>query len=104
MSKTTTKKTATRKTAKAPEARDASTLSSNGKPLSMLGAAVKVFSGKELSCKEAIELMAKRKLWTSPGGKTPHATLAAAIIREIAVKGKESRFRKVRPGRFTAVG
>jgi hypothetical protein len=31
-----------------------------------------------------IEAMAKTGLWTSPGGKTPHATLASAIIGEIA--------------------
>lgn len=35
-------------------------------------------------------------------GKTPHATLYAAIIREIADKGSESRFRKVDRGRFEA--
>jgi len=30
----------------------------------------------------------------SPNGKTPHATLYSAIIREIATKGKEARFVK----------
>lgn len=35
-------------------------------------------------------------------GKTPHATLYAAIIREISDKGSESRFRKVDRGRFEA--
>ena len=33
-------------------------------------------------------------------GKTPHATLFAAMIREIRDKGKESRFEKVDRGLF----
>ncbi len=37
-------------------------------------------------------------------GATPHATLYAAMIREIAAKGKDARFRKVEKGRFTAIG
>ena len=49
-----------------------------------------------------IEAMAKKGLWTSPGGKTPHATLYRAIIREIAVKGKEARFVKTERGKFAA--
>jgi hypothetical protein len=44
--------------------------------------------------------MAAKKLWTSPGGKTPQATLYSAIIREIAVKAKESRFKKTDRGQF----
>lgn len=35
-------------------------------------------------------------------GKTPHATLYAAIIREIAAKGKDARFKKTDRGLFTA--
>lgn len=35
-------------------------------------------------------------------GKTPHATLYAAIIREIAVKGSQSRFTKTDRGLFAA--
>jgi hypothetical protein len=38
----------------------------------------------------------------SPGGKTPHATLYSAIIREISLKGKESRFVKKERGKFAA--
>lgn len=37
-------------------------------------------------------------------GKTPHATLYAAMIREIAVKGSDARFRKTDRGLFTATG
>jgi hypothetical protein len=35
------------------------------------------------------------------GGQTPHATLFAALIREIKVKGTESRFAKVDRGQFS---
>lgn len=38
-------------------------------------------------------------LWT-PGGKTPAATMNAAIIKEIATKGGASRFRKHSRGLF----
>jgi hypothetical protein len=37
-------------------------------------------------------------------GKTPHATLYAAMIREIAAKGKDARFRKTDRGLFAAAG
>ena len=59
-------------------------------------------SKEPLNCKAMIEAMAKKGLWTSPGGKTPHATLYSAIIREIALKGKESRFVKKDRGQFAA--
>lgn len=63
---------------------------------SALDAAHKVLQGskKGMNCQELIAEMTKRKLWTSPGGKTPHATLHAAISREIAKKGKNARFKK----------
>jgi len=37
-------------------------------------------------------------------GKTPHATLYSAIIREIATKGSEARFKKADRGLFAASG
>jgi len=37
--------------------------------------------------------------WKSDGA-TPWATIYSAMIREIAAKGKESRFKKVDRGRF----
>jgi len=40
-------------------------------------------------------------LWATKGA-TPEATLYAAVIREIAAKGKESRFKKHDRGLFTA--
>ena len=49
-----------------------------------------------------IEVMHAKGLWTSPGGKTPEATLYAAIIREITAKGEKARFTKVDRGMFTS--
>ena len=37
-------------------------------------------------------------------GKTPHATLYAAMIREISKKGKDARFRKADRGLFASSG
>jgi hypothetical protein len=72
------------------------------KKLSALDAAAKVLgeTGTPLACKELIDAMAAKGYWVSPGGKTPDATLASAILREISVKGPESRFVKPAPGRF----
>jgi hypothetical protein len=72
------------------------------KRLSALDAAAKILAetGTPMTCKELIGTMAAKGYWTSPGGATPHATLNAAILREIAVKGDLSRFVKPAPGRF----
>ncbi len=59
-------------------------------------------AGTPMKAKEMIAAMEARGLWTSPGGKTPEATLYAAIIREIAAKGKGARFRKTERGTFVA--
>ena len=59
-------------------------------------------SGAPMSARELVALMAERGLWTSPGGKTPEATLYAAIIREIAAKGTAARFKKHERGVFVA--
>jgi len=71
------------------------------KRTSGLDAAAQVLakSKKPLTCKEIVEVAIEQKLW-SPGGKTPHATIYSAIIREIANKGNESRFRKADRGKF----
>ena len=51
------------------------------KKLSCVGAALKVLaeSGQPLTAKEMIAAMEAKGYWTSPGGKTPHATLYSAI-------------------------
>jgi len=73
------------------------------KRLSALDAAAQVLaSSKEpRNTKSLIAEMEKKGLWTSPGGKTPAATLYAAIIREIGLKKREARFLKTERGLFT---
>jgi vancomycin resistance protein YoaR len=74
------------------------------KKVSAIDAAAKLLAGSKepMGCKEMIEEMAAKGLWMSPGGKTPHATLYSAILREINVKGKDARFKKTDRGRFAA--
>jgi HB1, ASXL, restriction endonuclease HTH domain len=75
------------------------------KKLSALDAAFKVLTktGASLSCQELIQVMGERGYWTSPGGKTPAATLYSAILRHIQTKGNQARFRKTERGKFAAV-
>ncbi len=54
-----------------------------------------------LNAKQMIEQMAAKGYWTSPGGKTPSATLYASILRDIQRKGEDSRFQKADRGLFT---
>jgi hypothetical protein len=72
------------------------------KRMSGLDAAAKVLQerGEPMNAKEMIEAAESKGYWKSPGGKTPHATLYSAIIREIKLKGAEARFRKADRGRF----
>ena len=44
--------------------------------------------------------MAARGYWTSPGGKTPAATLYSALLKETRTKGTQSRFTKTGRGKF----
>jgi hypothetical protein len=69
---------------------------------SALDAAAQVLraSGQPMSCPELIAQMAAKGYWSSPKGKTPAATLYAALAREVQVKGAASRFVKTGPGRF----
>lgn len=72
------------------------------KRTSALDAAAKVLAeaGEPLNTKQMIEAMAEKGYWTSPGGKTPHATLYSAILREIKAKGSDARFIKSERGKF----
>ena len=69
--------------------------------MSGLDAAAKVLgeTGRPMGCNEIVSVMLEDGLWATQG-KTPEATIYAAIIREIAVKGAEARFRKVARGQF----
>jgi hypothetical protein len=74
------------------------------KKVSALDAAAQVLAKAKqpMRAKELMEQMAAEGLWTSPGGKTPEATLYAAMLREIGKKGEDSRFQKVDRGAFVA--
>ncbi len=74
------------------------------KRVSALDAAAQVLAASEvpMRAKEMIAEMEAKGLWRSPGGKTPEATLYAAIIREIAAKGTAARFKKHERGVFVA--
>ncbi len=87
----------TRRPASKPEAKARQT---DGK-MSGLDAAVKVLSeaGEALDCKTIVTRALEKGYWKT-GGKTPQATVYAAIIREIAKKGGEARFRKTERGKF----
>ncbi len=70
--------------------------------LSGLDAAAKVLAeaGEPMTCKAMIEAMAAKGYWSSPHGKTPDATLYAAIIKEISTKRSTTRFEKTGRGQF----
>ncbi len=72
------------------------------KRVSALDAAAQVLAGadKPMQAQELIVVMAEQGLWSSPTGKTPHATLYAAMLREIGAKGDAARFKKVDRGLF----
>ncbi len=74
----------------------------HGKKLSALDAAAKVLqeAGGPLNCTQLIETIAAKGYWSSPAGKTPAATLYAAIVREIKTKGAGARFTKTQRGLF----
>ena len=94
------------KSAKTKPGRQKAAKPASDKKLSAIEAAAQLLgeTGEPMNCKTIIEAMAAKGLWTSPGGKTPHATLYSAIIREISVKGKESRFKKTDRGNFAFNG
>jgi hypothetical protein len=94
------------KGAKAPSAKAKKATTDKPKRTSALDAAATVLNkaGKPMRSQELIDAMAAQGLWKSPGGKTPHATLYAAILREITAKGKAARFKKIDRGQFEFAG
>ena len=73
--------------------------------LSGLDAAAQVLAqAKEpLRCADLTERVLSKGLWKSKG-KTPAATLNAAMLREIKTKGSAARFRKAGRGLFAVKG
>lgn len=96
------KTAAPEKASKAPKPKEAK--STQTKRVSLLDASAAVLADAKapMQAKALVEAVVERGLWTPGAGKTPHATLYAAIVREIADKGKDARFRKVERGRFAA--
>ena len=94
------KKTTTTKTSSKKSAAQKTAARGCGK-LSGLDAAAQILANvkEPMGCKEMVNQAMVQGLW-SPAGKTPHATLYAAIIREISKKGNDARFEKVGRGRF----
>jgi hypothetical protein len=70
--------------------------------MSGLDAAAKVLAdaGEPLGCKTIVEQAIEKGYWKT-GGKTPAATVYAAILREIQKKGDAARFAKADRGMFT---
>lgn len=54
-----------------------------------------------MNAKELVAEIQRRGIAPKLGGKTPHATIYAAMITEIAKKGDEARFRRVDKGTFS---
>jgi len=73
------------------------------KKASGLDAAARVLaeSKKPLNAKEIMKAAFAKGYWKSEGA-TPHATIYSAVIREIAAKGKDARFKKAGRGKFKA--
>jgi hypothetical protein len=93
------------KASKTPK-RKATRTEATPKKLSAIDAAAQILraSNQPMNAKELIEAMTSQGLWTSPGGKTPHATLYSAILRELNAKGSDARFQKTERGKFAANG
>ena len=101
MSKQTKKTTGKKKTTK----KKAATKANADKPMSGLDAAAKVLKdvGEPMSAKQIVEAAMGKGLWQT-NGATPHATIYSAMIREIAAKRDDARFKKIGRGQFAANG
>ena len=105
----TTKKTTRSPKAKQPAKATRKTRTKKAAPIekmSQMAAAERVLgeSGEPMNCKAMVEAMASKGYWESPNGKTPDATLRAALLRHIRKTGKDARFKKTERGMFTLAG
>ena len=73
-----------------------------GAAMSGLDAAARVLAEADgpMDCGSIVEIALAKGYWQTKG-KTPRATVYAAIIREIQKKGGDARFRKTGRGKFT---
>jgi len=59
--------------------------------------------GEPMTCKAIMDEILAKGMWKT-NGKTPAATIYAAMLREITKKGDQSRFKKTDRGLFAANG
>ncbi len=85
----------------APKARRKKSSAPKAKKMSCLDAAARVLAeaGRPMTTQEMIDAMGAKGYWSSPGGKTPSATLYSALLRELG-KGDQSRFVRTERGKF----
>jgi hypothetical protein len=81
--------------AERPKAPKAKRGGDGAKRVGVLDAAVRVLqeAGKPMRCDEIVKAAIEKGYWKT-GGQTPHSTLYAAVIRQIAAKGNKARFRR----------
>jgi len=82
----------------------ATTSEAKEKKMGLVSAAIQILkdgANTPMSVKEMVEQVTAKGLWSpARGGKTPAATLYAAIFREIKQKGEASRFTQTDRGKF----
>jgi hypothetical protein len=100
MSKKSTKTEKAAKTPKAPKAKNPD----EPRKMTALDAAYAVLeaAGEPMTAPDIYAKMVEKKLWESPNGLTPAATIYAAMIRDIGTRGKDSRFRRPEASKFAA--
>lgn len=99
------KKATKGKSSKSASAKTAKPKTDKPKRPSGLDAAAKILAdaGEPMRCKDMVDKMLAGGLWKT-GGKTPAATIYAAILREITTKGSDARFKKTDRGLFAFNG
>ena len=97
------KSTKTEKATKAPKKAN-ETKPEQPKRVTALDAAFRVLqeAGEPMTAPDIYAKMVEKKLWESPNGLTPAATIYAAMIREITTRGKEARFTRPEASKFGA--
>jgi hypothetical protein len=88
--------------AKAKGMPKADTKSPAADKLSQIAASERVLAeaNEPMTCKAMVEAMSAKGYWSSPGGKTPEATLYASLLRQIRDKGADATFQKTGRGLF----
>jgi hypothetical protein len=77
-------------TAKRDDLKPIGAAKSRAKPMTCREAAIRVLAEtkRAMSAKELVEAMSRRGYWTTPKGKTPHATVRTELRREMHKTGR----------------